>query len=60
MVDRRGQQNARFVALMSLAMRFKASFSPISTVPWCLQTAQMPRCRDLAIFVPGQTTCEPP
>ena len=45
----------RFVVTVSLALRFKANesnFSLFLTVWLYLQTAQMPRCRDLAIFVP--------
>ena len=33
----------------------ETSFSQISTSSLCLQHAQMPRCRDLAIFVPTTT-----
>ena len=40
MVDRHGQQNTQFVALLSLTVRFEAntSLSPVSTVSSCLQT----------------------
>ena len=37
---------------MSNSKRVQTSFSPISTDWLCLQYAQMPRTRDLAIFVP--------
>ena len=47
--------SARFVALVSHFQRFEAHinqfFLPISTDLLCLQHAQMPRTRDLAIFV---------
>ena len=52
-------ENARFVALESLFEHIEArknQFSPISTDWLCLQHAQTPRTRDLAIFVPTTTT----
>ena len=51
-VDRHDQQNARFVALVSLAVQFEANtsnFSLISTVSLCLQYRLL-RCRDVEIW----------
>ena len=53
-VDRRGQQRLR--ALLCDSKQTQVSFSLFSTVWLYLQTAQMPRCQDLAIFV--QTTTD--
>jgi hypothetical protein len=48
------QQNTVFATLVSLTKRFEAneaSLSTISTDSLCLRIAEVPRCRDLAIFV---------
>jgi hypothetical protein len=50
-VDRRAQQNTVFATLVSLTKRFEASLSTICTDSLCLRIAEVPRCRDLAIFV---------
>ena len=55
-----GMLNRRcFVVLVSSNSKHtETSFSQISTYSLCLQHAQMPGYRDLAIFVPTTTTTE--
>ena len=52
-------ENAQFIALVGHLKHIEATFLPISMDWLCLQLAQMPRSRDLVIFVVTKRRTEP-